>query len=98
MKLTFVNGTGVAMSVLLAVILFAGACKKNDTPPAAAVTPNLALIADNLLSPLSVVEAPDDTKRLFIVDEGGKIFIVPKNAAMLPTPFLDITSKMVALN
>jgi glucose/arabinose dehydrogenase len=98
MKLTFVKGTGVAISVLLLIIFFIGACKKNDAPPASSVTPNLALIADNLLSPLSVVEAPDDTKRLFILDEGGKIFIVPPHAVMLTTPFLDISSGMVKLN
>ena len=59
---------------------------------------NLQLVADNLVSPLSAVEPPDDTKRLFIVDESGKIWIVPQNGAMLTTPFLDITSKMVTLN
>jgi glucose/arabinose dehydrogenase len=98
MKFTFVNGTSVGISLLLSAICIVGACKKNYNPPAATVTPNLALIADNLLSPLAVVEPPDDTKRLFIVDEGGKVFIVPQNAPMLTTPFLDISSKMVTLN
>jgi glucose/arabinose dehydrogenase len=73
-------------------------CKKdkNNNPPP--VTPNLKLIADNLVAPLSVVEPPDDSKRLFIVDQSGKVWIIPSGGTILSTPFLDITSKLVSLN
>jgi len=85
----------LVMAVLL--LLVAISCKKNKDGNAT-VTPNLQLVAENLVSPLSVVEPPDDTKRLFVVDENGKVWIVPQNGTMLTTPFLDITSKMVTLN
>ena len=72
-------------------------CKK-DKDQQTNVTPNLKLVADNLVSPLSVVEPPDDTKRLFVVDQAGKIWIIPNGGTMLSTPFLDMSGKMVSLN
>lgn len=83
--------------LLLLTLAFFTACKKNNDQPMN-VTPALKLIAENLVAPLSVVEPPDDSKRLFIVDEPGKIWIVPQNGSMLTTPFLDLGSKMVNLN
>jgi len=80
------------------IILFFAGCKKNDSQPVPDVQPNLALIAENLVSPLSVVESPDGTKRLFIVDQAGKIYIVPNGGPMIATPFIDLTSKIVTLN
>src|SRR3979490_197530 len=71
-------------------------CKKNNDQPVN-VQSNLKLIADNLVSPLSVVESPDDTKRLFIVDQIGKIFIVPNGGTIMASPFFDLSAKLVAL-
>lgn len=87
----------ITLSVILLIFLSLPACKKNHDQPAN-VTPNLKLIADNLVSPLSVVEAPDSSHRLFIVDENGKVWIVPPNGTMLSTPFIDLSGKMVSLN
>lgn len=84
--------------LLLALsLLLAFGCKKKDDQPSS-VPPNLALVAENFVSPLSVVEPPDDSKRLFIVDQTGKVWIVPQNAAVLSTPFLDLSSKIVTLS
>jgi glucose/arabinose dehydrogenase len=60
-------------------------------------TPNLQLIADNMVSPVMVAEAPDNSKRLFIVDQPGQIWIVDKNGTKLNTPFIDLSSKIVTL-
>ncbi len=76
-------------------LLFYG-CKKHDMPRVKPV--DIQLVADGLTSPIGVVAAPGDSKRLFVIDQSGKIFIIEKNGAMLPTPFLDITSKMIPLN
>jgi len=80
------------------IILFFASCTKSDSTAVADVQSNLQLVADNLVSPLSVVESPDDTKRLFIVDQVGKIYIVPNGGTMLATPFMDLTSKLVTLS
>ena len=79
------------------IIIFFASCKKSDSSTVADVQSNLKLVAGNLVAPLSVVESPDDTKRLFIVDQIGKIFIVPDGGSMLAAPFLDLTSRMVTL-
>jgi len=73
------------------------ACKKDKNPPAPTGA-NLQMIAQNLVSPLSVVEPPDNSKRLFIVDQVGKVWIIPQGGTMMSTPFLDLTSKLVSLN
>jgi glucose/arabinose dehydrogenase len=84
--------------LICAIVLFVFfACKKDKNPPAPTKA-NLQLIAQNLISPLSVVEPPDNSKRLFIVDQAGKVWIIPQSGAMLSTPFLDLTSKIVPLN
>ncbi|RPD39847.1 PQQ-dependent sugar dehydrogenase [Chitinophaga barathri] len=79
----------------LSLLLFQG-CKKFDDKPRKAVT--LELIADNLVSPLGATESPDNTKRLFILDQVGKVWIVDKNGNKLPTPFIDVSANMVTLN
>jgi glucose/arabinose dehydrogenase len=72
-------------------------CKKDEDQPAI-VTSSLQLVAENLIAPISVVEAPDDSKRLFIVEQTGKIWIVPSGGSVMSTPFMDLTSKLVTLS
>jgi glucose/arabinose dehydrogenase len=59
---------------------------------------DLQLIAQGLVSPLNVEEAPDGSGRLFITDQIGLIRIVDAAGNLLPTPFLDLRSRMIALN
>jgi glucose/arabinose dehydrogenase len=65
--------------------------------PAAAQTPisaqsyRLTLIADGFNRPLYVTHAGDNSKRLFVVEQGGKILIL-KDGVKLQTPFLDISA------
>ena len=37
---------------------------------------DIKLVADNLVSPIGVIPVPDNSKRLFIIDQIGKIWIV----------------------
>ena len=57
---------------------------------------SLELIADGLTAPLFLTNAGDGSGRLFVVDQIGQIRII-KNGSLLPTPFLDVSSKMVTL-
>lgn len=52
-------------------------------------------VAEGLTSPLVVVESPDNSGRIFIVDQGGQIYIL-KDGSRVSTPFLDISSKLIA--
>lgn len=90
------NGTRLALIAVLYLMIIIPGCKKPEEPKV--VTPGLKLIAEGLSSPLSVVEAPDGSKRLFIVDQIGKIWIVGADGNRLPNPFIDVSSKMIALN
>src|SRR5688500_8165695 len=86
----------ICLFLVMTSALLMQSCKKHDYRPVKAVT--LELVADNLVSPLGVVASPDNTKRLFIIDQVGKIWIVDKDGNKLSTPFMDVSSMMVTLN
>jgi glucose/arabinose dehydrogenase len=83
--------------VLLSLLLLVGiSCDDDDdqgTLDDTAIT--LDLVAEGLVSPLVVIESPDNSARLFIVDQGGQIYII-KNGTRVAQPFLDISGKLVA--
>lgn len=54
-------------------------------------------VASGLAAPNLVTHAGDGSGRLFIVDQSGQIRIVDAGGNLLPTPFLDIASRMVPL-
>jgi len=59
----------------------------------------LEMICDGLTSPIYATGAGDHSDRLFIVDQAGEIQILDLvNEHCLAEPFLDISSKLVALN
>ncbi len=58
----------------------------------------LDLVASNFISPTVLTHAGDGSDRLFICDQRGKIMIVDSNKTLLPTPYLDITSRVVNLS
>jgi len=66
-------------------------------PADAQIEINLDLVADGLTAPLFLTHAGDGSGRLFIVDQPGQIRVV-QNGVLLAAPFLDITSKTLAVN
>ncbi|MBV9968536.1 MAG: PQQ-dependent sugar dehydrogenase [Xanthobacteraceae bacterium] len=60
-----------------------------------AQTLSLELMASGLPSPVGLRNAGDGSNRLFIVNQGGTISIY-KNGSVLATPFLDVSSEIVA--
>ena len=69
-------------------------------PPAEEMTATigLELVADGLVSPVALVPVPDDSGRLFVVEQTGQVLIISAEGAVLPEPFLDIQDRMVTLN
>lgn len=57
---------------------------------------DLQVIADNFVSPISVVQPPDGSHRLFVVDQVGKVWIIDAAGQRMSQPFIDITSKLVS--
>jgi glucose/arabinose dehydrogenase len=86
------------LTAALVLFLAIGGCKKNDKPPVSNTTPDLQLVTDNLVSPIALASPADNSKRLFIADQVGKIWIVQADGSKSATPFIDLTSKMVTLN
>lgn len=108
--LSLVPLTSTLVTVFLSIWLVFAGCKKeirnleeeiqtksNHLPPQTKQL-DLELIVDNLVSPIGLVASPDNTGRLFIIDQIGKIWIIDAEGNKLATPFLDISSQMVALN
>jgi len=54
-------------------------------------------VASGLTSPIAMASVGDDTNRLFIADQTGKIYVI-QNDALLQDPFLDITDKLIILD
>lgn len=72
------------------------------SPAAAEVMPGnitieLDLVAEGLTAPVAATHAGDDSGRLFVVDQAGWIRVVD-DGVLLPQPFLDLTSEIVAVN
>ncbi len=91
--------------LLLSSLTFMQSCKKVDQTPAnnASNSQNavisgsydLKLIADNFVSPVGVVDPMDGTKRLFVIDQIGMVWIIFPNGIKSETPFINISSKLV---
>jgi glucose/arabinose dehydrogenase len=85
---------------IVALSLTGPSCIKTVVPPMLAErvsTVNVRVIADGFVSPLSLVEPPDSSHRLFVVDQPGKIWIIDSTGHKLVAPFLDITNRLVSL-
>lgn len=82
---------------------------ENDAqPPAAAqsttlppqettLSVNAEVVADGFTVPVALVSSPDDSGRLFVIEQGGVIKIIDPQLGVLPEPFLDLSERMVEL-
>lgn len=85
---------------LLACLLLLG-CGVTSPPPAAPPPPNpgsvqleLVQVAGGFTNPLDLQQPNDGSGRLFVVEQAGRIRIVAASGSVLPTPFLDIISRV----
>ena len=65
--------------------------------PRGTITIGLQPIVQGLVSPLGMAVPNDSTNRMFIHDQAGRAWVI-SNGVQLPTPFLDVRSRLVALN
>ncbi|MEP6507920.1 MAG: PQQ-dependent sugar dehydrogenase [Gemmatimonadales bacterium] len=85
------------MKRLLIVLAVSAACNSSSDssgPPEIPVSFGLAAqpVATGLSNPVYLTSPPADA-RLFVVEQGGRIKII-ENGTVLPTPFLDISSRI----
>lgn len=102
-KLAF-SATVTSCAILIA-LLFSGCgllealltiINDSIAPPTTLV--GLQLVADGLVAPVGLVEPPDGTKRLFVVDQIGQIRVIDSSGNLLTKPFIDLADRMVAIN
>lgn len=98
------------MIVLLGTALFTPGCKKTEsTAPlqeeiATAPAPklkqaiDLQLVEDGFVSPIGAVPIPDNSGRLIVIDQIGRLWVLDASGNRLAAPFIDLTSRMVTLN
>ena len=65
--------------------------------PSAGPAVGVSLVADGLTSPVTLVPVADGSGRRFIVDQAGTIRVLTADGTLLPTPFLDLRSRIVPL-
>ncbi|HEY8895349.1 MAG TPA: PQQ-dependent sugar dehydrogenase [Niastella sp.] len=57
----------------------------------------MELLAEDFVSPIQVAST-NNSQRRYVVDQIGKIWVIDNKGYKRPTPFLDISSKIVSLN
>ncbi|HEX6846987.1 MAG TPA: PQQ-dependent sugar dehydrogenase [Chitinophagaceae bacterium] len=98
-----------ALLLLAGTIFIAAGCKKmEDTPPIAEETTaavpklkqavDLQILEDGFVSPIGVVPIPDNSGRLIVIDQVGKLWVLDANGNKRAAPFIDLTGRMVTLN
>jgi glucose/arabinose dehydrogenase len=84
------------LGLSLGTALSASACSSSsDNNPTVGKGAKLQTIVTGLSSPLYLTAPPGDLSRLFVVEQTGAIRII-KDGALLPAPFLDISSEISA--
>jgi glucose/arabinose dehydrogenase len=83
--------------VVGATLAIAGSAAPVQAQEADSPSVGLQLVADGFTSPVALVEAPDGSGRLFVVDQAGVIRIITAAGNLLPQPFLDLRSRIVSL-
>ena len=59
---------------------------------------SLELIAENMVSPIGLVAVPDQSQRLFVIDQIGVIWVIDAQGNTQEEPFLDVRAQMISLN
>jgi uncharacterized protein (TIGR03118 family) len=59
------------------------------------ITIELQPVVDGLSAPLGLAAPDDGSKRLFVYDQAGLAWVVTDEAGKLPTPLLDVRSRLV---
>jgi glucose/arabinose dehydrogenase len=98
-KQAFSIRRALLLLVLMILVVVSLACSN-----AAAQSPQLEprpigleLVAQGFTAPVRIVAAPDESGRLFVVDQPGQIWVIARDGILLQEPFLDIADRLVEL-
>ena len=89
--------SALSLATLLLSAFLSGCGGSSSSQPTSPGVPNasasLRQVVGGLTAPLDLQEPDDNSGRLFVVEQAGRIRIV-QNGALLPAAFLDISSKV----
>jgi glucose/arabinose dehydrogenase len=85
-------------ALLLSIIPTAALAQADDLRAPQGGEVGLELVADGLVSPVFLTEPPDESGRLFVVDQAGQIRILAEEGKPTDELFLDLKDKIVELN
>jgi hypothetical protein len=80
--------------VLFSLFIFAGCADDDDSSPPdpdPEMVLDLVLVAEGMTSPVGLMEAPDESGWLFVIDQVGMVWIIDENGERLEEPFLDVS-------
>lgn len=80
--------------MICALLITIDSCDDSDSDDGNNNTVKLDLVTEGLTSPLVLLESPDNSDRLFLVDQTGQIYII-KDGERMSQPFLNIQDKLV---
>jgi len=81
--------------IILPAVLLIQSCQKSLEHDFNSM--DMELLADGFVSPIQVASSHNSQRR-YVVDQIGKIWTIDNTGYKRPTPFLDISSKIVSLN
>lgn len=90
------------LGILLFLLGLISGCANDDdsTPqqPEPEMALDLVLVAEGMISPVGLTEAPDDSGWLYVIDQAGMIWIIDETGDRLEEAFLDVSDRMVNLS
>lgn len=86
----------VAIVGLVLALCIAPVSAQSDNGPVTDI--GVQLVAEGFTAPVDLTPAPDDTGRLFVVDQIGVIKIIDSDGNLMDTPFLDIQDRLVNID
>ncbi|HEY7403579.1 MAG TPA: PQQ-dependent sugar dehydrogenase [Candidatus Angelobacter sp.] len=84
--------SGIGLTGLALGLCFISGCGDSSSTPTAPIAFGTQVIVTGLNSPLDLEQPGDNSGRLFLVEQAGRVKII-QNGSVLPALFLDISSK-----
>jgi glucose/arabinose dehydrogenase len=81
--------------MVLGLCFTVGCGSTSNSSPSSPTAISTQVVVSGLNSPLDLEQAGDNSGRLFVVEQGGRIKII-QNGSVQPAPFLDISSKVIS--
>lgn len=89
-----------SFGILILLSLITGCSDDDDASrvPDQELNLDLVLISEGMTSPIGLVEAPNDSGWLYVIDQVGAVWIIDETGTRLDDSFLDVSDRILPLN